>query len=385
MNQRVLPLLLRICAGILTIVAIVIFFIELRDMRGGIVASLPRLLATPVITIAMALALAGLADLLAHASDTSPEVTRNFNRINSVLADVQKRVDDVAVAADRLARHRAVAATPPPAPPTHVTASLAPGALDPLLKQIAEIRELSLLTDVERKERLTNMEHERKRMLVRQIIEHMEQNRWSAGASALDTLDREHPEDAEAKRIRHQFEEARRNAESATVARGREQVENYIGISAWDQAFGTAKQLVDDFPGNIEATRLLARVQRERDLHVETSVSRMVEEIRHDIDRRLWRRALQHAQRLVDRFPDHPKTARIKEQLATLQQNAEIEERQELEVRIQELIRGHKFHDAIELSEELLNRFPQSPQAEAIEKLLPRIRELANEHNAPAV
>jgi hypothetical protein len=74
MNQRVLPLLLRICAGILTIVAIVIFFIELRDMRGGIVASLPRLLATPVITIAMALALAGLADLLAHASDTSPEV-----------------------------------------------------------------------------------------------------------------------------------------------------------------------------------------------------------------------------------------------------------------------------------------------------------------------
>jgi hypothetical protein len=141
---------------------------------------------------------------------------------------------------------------------------------------------------------------------------------------------------------------------------------------------------LENFPGNVEAQRLLVRVQRERDIHVETSVSRMVEEIRHDIDRRLWRRALQHAQRLVDRFPEHAKATRVSEQLPTLQQNAEIEERQELEVRIQELIRGHKFQEAIDLSEELLTRFPHSPQAEAIETLLPRIRELASEHKQPA-
>ena len=384
MNHRILPLLLRISAALLTIVAIAIFFIELRNVGGGIVASLPKLLTMPVIMIGLALLLAGLGDLLAHASDTSPEITRNFSRINSALADMQKRVDDVAVVADRISRTRGPTGTPPPAPPTHVTASLAPGALDPLIKTIEEVREISLLTDEERKQRLANMEHERKRMLIRQVIEHMERARWSTGNATLETLDREHPDDAETKRIRHQFEEARRNAESSTVARGRDQIENYIGIGAFDEAFRSSRQLVDDFPGNVEATRLLQRVQRERDIHVETSVSRMVEEIRHDIDRRLWRRALQHAQRLVERFPDHAKTARVREQLPTLQQNAEIEERQELEVRIQELIRGHKFGEAIELSEELLHRFPHSPQAEAIEKLLPRIRELANEHNAPA-
>jgi soluble cytochrome b562 len=384
MNHRILPLLLRISAALVTLVAIVIFFLELRNRHAGIVASLPQLLTTPVIMIAMALLLAGLGDLLAHASDTSPEMTRNFSRINSVLADLQKRVDDMAVATDRISRTRGQVVAPPPAPPTHISASLAPGALDPLIKAIQEVREISLLTDVERKERLASMEHERKRMLVRQVIEHMERARWSAGNATVETLDREHPDDAEVKRIRHQFEEARRNAESSTVVRGRDQIENYIGIGAFDEAFRAARQLVDDFPGNVEAQRLLTRVQRERDIHVETSVSRMVEEIRHDIDRRLWRRALQHAQRLVERFPDHAKTARVKEQLPTLQQNAEIEERQELEVRIQELIRGHKFGEAIELSEELLQRFPHSPQAEAIEKLLPRIRELASEHNAPA-
>lgn len=386
MNHRVLPLLLRVCAAIVTVVAIVIFFFELRAVGATntpIISSLPRILATPTILIAAALLLAGLGDLLAHASDTSPEITRNLSRINQSMADLQKRVDDVAVAADRLARNRAPLPAPP-APPSHITASLAPGALDPLLKLIAEIRELALLTDEERKERLANMEQERKRMLVRQVLEHIERQRWSAGSDTLNTIDREHPNDAEAKRIRSQFEEARRNAESATLARGRDQIENFIGIGAWDQAHQAARQLVDDFPGNVEGQRLLSRVQRERDIHVETSVSRMVEEIRHDIDRRLWRRALQHAQRLVERFPDHAKTARINEQLATLQQNAEIEERQELEVRIQELIRGHKFDEAIQLSEELLTRFPHSPQAEAIEKLLPRIRELASEHREPA-
>lgn len=385
MNHRVLPLLLRICAALVTIVAIGIFFIELRNLSGSAwLDSMPRLLGWPIVMIAIALALAGLADLLAHATDTSPEVSRNFNRVHSALADIQKRVDDMAVATDRISRARAPIAAPPSPPPSHVTASLAPGALDPLVRTLNEIREISLLTDEERKQRLASMEHERKRMLIRQVIENMEHARWSAGNASLETLDREHPNDAEAKRIRHQFEEARRNAESSTVARGRDQIENYIGIGAWDEAFRSAKQLVDDFPGNVEASRLLSRVQRERDIHVETSVSRMVEEIRHDIDRRLWRRAFQHAHRLTERFPDHPKTARIKEQIGTLQQNAEIEERQELEVRIQELIRGHKFQDAIELSEELLTRFPQSPQAEAIEKLLPRIRELASEHNAPA-
>ena len=89
--------------------------------------------------------------------------------------------------------------------------------------------------------------------------------------------------------------------EPGTVSRVRDQVENFIGIGAWDQAWDLAQRLCHDFPGNVDAQRVCARVQRERDIHVETSVARMVEEIRHDIDRRLWRRALMHAQRLTEK------------------------------------------------------------------------------------
>jgi hypothetical protein len=60
-----------------------------------------------------------------------------------------------------------------------------------------------------------------------------------------------------------------------------------------------------------------------------------------------------------------------------IQDNAEIEQRQEQEIRIRELIRNRQFAEAIQLAEDLLTRFPNSPQADAIDVLLPRIRELA--------
>jgi hypothetical protein len=252
------------------------------------------------------------------------------------------------------------------------------------MKMLAEIRDLSLMTEAERRERLVHMEHERKLLLVRQAIEAFEQGRWSESDMILRTLEEEHPDDGDVKRTRQQFEDARHNAEPHAMIRGREVVENFMSIGSWDQALSASQQLCNNFPGNVEAKDLQARVMRERDIHVETSVARMVEEIRHDIDRRLWRRALMHAQRLLELFPQHPKTQRIRDQLGTLRENAEIEERQELEVRIQELVRAHRFNEAIQVSEELLTRFPTSPQAEQIELLLPRIRELQKEAESPA-
>ena len=79
----------------------------------------------------------------------------------------------------------------------------------------------------------------------------------------------------------------------------------------------------------------------------------------------------------MDQFPGHRRAANIREQLATIAENAEIEERQELERSIQDLVRAKQFAEAIDLAEQLLDRFPASPQAESLQKLLPKMRELA--------
>ena len=75
--------------------------------------------------------------------------------------------------------------------------------------------------------------------------------------------------------------------------------------------------------------------------------------------------------------PGHRKSIAIRGQLKTIRENAEIEERQEQERRIQELIRSKQFFEAIDLAEDLLQRFPNSPQADSLQKLLPKMRDLA--------
>jgi outer membrane protein assembly factor BamD (BamD/ComL family) len=87
-----------------------------------------------------------------------------------------------------------------------------------------------------------------------------------------------------------------------------------------------------------------------------------------------WRAALEGVQNYLQRFPDHPRAVKIRQQLRVIQKNAEIEERHEQEERIRALINSRQFAEAADLSEDLLQRFPDSPQATYLSELLPKLR-----------
>ena len=99
-----------------------IFLIQLRQamLSGPIVWS--RLKFPGLITIVPSLMLAGIADAIASASDSPESSCERFARSASI-ADLQRKVDDVAVATDRLLRDTV---PPPPAPPLHITACSRP-------------------------------------------------------------------------------------------------------------------------------------------------------------------------------------------------------------------------------------------------------------------
>jgi outer membrane protein assembly factor BamD (BamD/ComL family) len=297
------------------------------------------------------------------------------------LGDIQRRVDDIAVIADRLARTRQASVELPDsgADAAKQLSAQLNQAIAPALQMLNELRDLSLLTDDERKQRLAVMDEERMQVLLKDAVDNIEHRRWSAADHVLLTLEREFAAETEVRRARNYFDDARRNAEVDTVNETRDQVEMFLNASSYDKAHQLASRLCSDFPGSVVAQSLLSRVTLERDTFSETSIARMIDELRNDVDRKLWRRALMHLHHLIEKYPDHPKVRKVRNQLETVQANAEIEERQELEVQIQELIRNREFGEAIHQSEELLRRFPNSPQAEAIETLLPRIRELASE------
>ena len=242
---------------------------------------------------------------------------------------------------------------------------------------IQELREFSLMSDQQKQARLKEHASHRKTALLQQAARLIEKKQWGRAEHLLASLDPDFPGDAEVAAARTSVAAGRNSVESGMYRQMRQSVDDAMAISNWDQALSAIQKFLDDFPGNPDGKALLTRVTRERDLYRENTAGRMYDEVKHEVERRSWRRAMAAAQRLLEKFPADQRTLKIRRQMKVIQDNAEIEERQEQEQRIQELIRAKRFQEAIEMSQDLLERFPLSPQAELLEELLPKLREMA--------
>jgi hypothetical protein len=242
---------------------------------------------------------------------------------------------------------------------------------------LQEIRELALLSDAQRQQRLEEALQHRRNYLVAEVGRLAELKEWSAAENAVMAVENEFPGDPILKELRSRVTAGRKVVERDSFSAVRDRVEDLMAVWAWDQAYGDAARFVENFPEHSDGRELLARVMQEREAYVENTANLLYEEIRSDIERRSYRRAMTNAVKLLECAPGHRRSAAIRPQLKTIRENAEIEERQEQERRIQEMIRTKQIPEAIDLAEDLLRRFPTSPQADSLQKLLPKMRELA--------
>jgi hypothetical protein len=170
-----------------------------------------------------------------------------------------------------------------------------------------------------------------------------------------------------------------------TLDLARARVDDLMALSNWELALAIATTFANEHPEDSDAQWLRQRVAREFEIYREGSVRRLYDQIKEELERKKYRRAMSIARRLLEKFPEHKKADKIRRQLPTILENAEIEERQEEEARIQSFIKTKRFADAVELGEALLAKYPMSPQASSLEEMLPRLRELAIEQEADAL
>jgi tetratricopeptide (TPR) repeat protein len=250
---------------------------------------------------------------------------------------------------------------------------------------LEEIREFTLMTDHERQERLQKFVDQRRRQLMREVTELIGKQDWARADHLLATLESHFPNDNAILDLRFEFTRARGEVETESVREAMRRVDGLIIMESFDAAIAVCTKLVENFPTNADARTLLQSVSRQRDLHIDSSAQKLFEEIRTEIERRNWRSALPVAQRLLNRFPQHARAMQIREQLNTIHDNAEIQERQEIEVQIEEFVRAQRFGEAISLGEDVVRRFPLSPQAQTLKNtILPRLREVLNPESQPA-
>jgi outer membrane protein assembly factor BamD (BamD/ComL family) len=177
--------------------------------------------------------------------------------------------------------------------------------------------------------------------------------------------------------LRGELEKGRGLVEAEAVRAAAASIEDLMATAQWNQALAEANRLAESFPKNAEARALLQRVVRERDLYRDSTTRQLWDEVKRQVERRAWRKALAAARRLSEQFPEHKLAQRVQGQLPTIAENAEIEERHEREQEIQNLVGRKRFSDAADLAEELIARFPHSPQAQKLQDMLPMLRQRA--------
>jgi hypothetical protein len=364
----------RVFAMMLQGVAVVILLIAIAPLvlNPDLLMRDPRFNAWTgfLLAVGAAAALIALAALIVREATAPPEVSAALSRVQQQLIELDVKLKELSLMTDRAARvpHQPV-----------VQQKDYSQQFQQLADAVEEVRQVALLPDADRRERLKVHREQRKAVLVKELYGLVPARDWPRAERLLITLETEYPNDSEVAKGRSYLDHSRKLFEDETLVRFSREVEELVAAGSLDRALEKARLFVQGFPTSPEAHTLLARVQKEHEMHHETMVQRMFEEIRHDSERRMWKRALMHAENLLERFPTHRLAEAVRGQLSTLQENAEIQERQEMEVRIQELIHDRQFDEAIELAEDVVRRYPLSPQADSLEKLLPRIRELARE------
>lgn len=257
------------------------------------------------------------------------------------------------------------------------------GRMSDVLRLLEDIRDNSLLSDEERREKRLRVAEEdlsEAEAAVRSLVSRGE---FVQGQQIAERMVHKYPTDERTARLVKDVDQARERREGDDVSSVVRQVEDLISISAWQRAGELAQQLKDRYPDSVEARQLLLRIERDHRLFMDEQRRRMYAEIQRFVTRRRWEEACTAARAFIERFPGSEEAAALLAQMATLETNSEIDIRQKLEVRIMDYAKHGRYIEAVELARKMIEKFPDSPQAEALRLQLPRLEELANDPNAP--
>lgn len=261
-------------------------------------------------------------------------------------------------------------------------AAVDPAASQELVALMRDMRDNLLLDDAQRREKLKRLADDEMARVQAALTRSLETSQFVQARRAIEDIARRYPERPEVRKWSELVEAARSKAESQDITGYTKRVDELVSISAWDRAASVAQELLDRHPGNATGKALVERVERERQQFFAEQRRRMYAEIQRFAGRRRWREAFTAAQTFVERFPESEDAEALRVQIPTLEVNSEIEERQELESQITDLAKHARYIEAYNLAVHVVQRFPGSPQAEALRPQLPRLKELA--HNPQA-
>ena len=258
-------------------------------------------------------------------------------------------------------------------------AGTASATLDPteVLRLLADIREILVLPADHRQRRFQNIFHAELQKRLTDAEAFVASGDFHRARAQLKILTDRFGPNERVQATEAQVEKAAQAAQEQDVRHAREQIKDLMVLSHWDEAERLARELADKYPTAAEPLGFIEHVCRERQLYEQRHRSGLHDEIQQFVHQRRWQEAAQAARQFIGTFPVGLDTEALRVQLETLEANAEIQSRQELEQQIKERIGQQQYWDALALARRIMADYPFSPQANALRAQLSRLEELA--------
>ncbi len=121
----------------------------------------------------------------------------------------------------------------------------------------------------------------------------------------------------------------------------------------------------------------MERIQEERQEFEKQNRQERHDQIQALVSSKDWIKALEAANQFLESYSTGEDAEAIREQIPTLEANAEIQTRQQIENQYKDYLAQQKYWEALSLARHLINEYPLSPQANALREQIGRVEELA--------
>ncbi len=239
-------------------------------------------------------------------------------------------------------------------------------AFEELVLLTREVRDISLLPEDQRAERLAVQGRAAMQSLQQEIPALLQDHQWVEARRRIQIARERFPHLPEWDELEKQIEQVRANVETRDVEGAARQVEDLTALGALDRAMSVVRELLDRHPNSAKAQELARRVSLQRAKADAEARARLMAQTQEAANQREWNRALGLANEMLRRFPRSVEAEALRQQLPLLTENAEIQTRQQMEAEYRELVKQHRYESALQLAQELVARYPSSPQAEAL-------------------
>ncbi|MBI5864350.1 MAG: hypothetical protein HZB38_07570 [Planctomycetes bacterium] len=250
-------------------------------------------------------------------------------------------------------------------------------SLNELVVLLREVRDISLLNDSQRTKRLEAQSRAAVEVLLREVPVLLREHNWIEARNRVQEARERFPSVPDWDAMERQIEQMRSQVEQHDLEAAERQIADLTNLAAWDRVAEVVKELLQRHPGSAKAIELAQRVRASRNKIEVEQRSRLMAQAQDATRQRDWKSAYALALQVIERYPKSPDAQALRLQLPTLRENAEIQARQRLESEIRDLVREHRYGEAIRMAGDVIQQYPNSPQAEVLREQLPKLQERA--------